>query len=114
MKGAPTATRTRDLPLRRSPVTVEIYLASRAVTTLYLLILLPVLTMLHRRPCRLMPENAVSSVGFLWGSPPGSLTCGESVGRTEPLFEAIDEGAAPVLVGPGLSPGTNGAVALQS
>ena len=28
-KCAPTATRTRDLPLRRSPVTVEIYLDSR-------------------------------------------------------------------------------------
>jgi hypothetical protein len=28
VKCAPTATRTRDLPLRRSPVTVEIYLAS--------------------------------------------------------------------------------------
>jgi hypothetical protein len=27
-RGAPTATRTRDLPLRRSPVAVEIYAAS--------------------------------------------------------------------------------------
>jgi hypothetical protein len=52
------------------------------VSQLYLRILLPMLTILHRRPCRLMPENAVSSVGFLWGPPPGSLTCGESVGMS--------------------------------
>jgi hypothetical protein len=81
------------------------------VSALYLRILLPVLTMLHRRPCRLMPENAVSSVGFLWGPPPGSLACGESVGRTECLFGALDEGAVPVIVGLGPPSGTVGAVA---
>jgi hypothetical protein len=106
MTGAPTATRTRDLPLRRSPVAVEIYAASRINSPLCLRILLPVLTMLPQRPCRLMPENAALSVGFLWGPPPGSLTHGESVGRTECLFGALDEGAAPVAVGPGAPSGT--------
>ena len=32
-------------------------------------------------PCRLVPGNAVSSVGILWGTTPQTRTCGDSVGR---------------------------------
>ena len=33
------------------------------------------------QPCRLVPGNAVSSVGILWGTTPQTRTCGDSVGR---------------------------------
>ncbi len=49
--------------------------------------------MLPQRGCRIVPQNATLSVGFLWGLPPESPSYGESVGKTQCLFGALGEDA---------------------
>jgi hypothetical protein len=109
--GAPTATRTRDLPLRRSPIAVETYLANP-----YSQLTLPAdiasgaqyVTSASVPPyageCRFVrgfSVGAAAGIPGLWG------ICGEN----GVSLRVIDEGAVPVPVGPGPPLGTMSAVA---